>query len=42
MVYIMHNLCIATLTGMKDYDALEERFTQLEELEEERFLVGFH
>ena len=27
---------------MTDCEALEERLAQLEELEEERFLVGFH
>jgi len=30
------------MTGMADHRALEERTTQLEELEEEWFLVGFH
>lgn len=35
MEYIMPSLCIAMLTGMTDHRALEERFTQLEELEEE-------
>ena len=40
--YIILSLCIAALTGMMDRGALEERFTQMDELEEERFLVGFH
>jgi len=30
------------MTGMEDYGALEERLMQLEELEEEWFLAGFH
>eukprot|EP00253_Pinus_taeda_P021489 PITA_21489 len=42
MEYIMPSLCIVALTGMTDRGALEERLVQLEELEEERFLVGFH
>eukprot|EP00253_Pinus_taeda_P017500 PITA_17500 len=42
MEYIMPSLCIAALTGMKDRGALEERLTQLVELEEEIFLAGFH
>ena len=42
MEYTVPSLCIAALTGMMDREALEERFTQLEELEEERFLAGFH
>jgi len=35
MEYIM-------LTGMTNHGALEERLAQLDELEEERFLDGFH
>lgn len=42
MEYIVPNLCIIVLTGMIDSEALEERLTQLEELEEEWFLVSFH
>lgn len=42
MEYIMPSLRIAVLTGMTDCVTLEERLVQLEELEEERFLVGFH
>jgi len=30
------------MAGMVDHNTLEERFTKLEELEEERFLGGFH
>jgi len=42
MEYIVPSLCIAMLTGMTDHEALEERLVQLEGLEEERFLDGFH
>jgi len=42
MEYIMPSLHIETFTGMVDHRALEEQLTQLMELEEERFLVGFH
>jgi len=42
MEYIVPSLCIAVLIGTTDNGALEERLTQLEELEEESFLVGFH
>lgn len=41
MEYIVPSLQIAVITSMADHGALEERLTQLEELEEERFLVGF-
>lgn len=40
--YIIPSLCIATLIGMTDRKALEETLLQLEEFEDERFLVGFH
>ena len=42
MEYIVPSLHIAALIGMTNRGALEERLAQLEELEEERFLVGFH
>eukprot|EP00253_Pinus_taeda_P014956 PITA_14956 len=42
MEYIVPSLCIAALIGMTDHRALVERLTQLDELEEERFIVGFH
>eukprot|EP00253_Pinus_taeda_P002709 PITA_02709 len=42
MEYIVPSLCTAALTGMTDRRALEERLSQLDELEEERFLAGFH
>lgn len=38
----MPSLCIASLTDMADREALEEWLAQLMELEEDRFLVGFH
>ena len=38
----MPSLCIAVLTGMTNCGALEERLAQLDDLEEERFLAGFH
>jgi len=41
MEYIMPSLHIVALTGMTDHGALEERLTQLDEFEEERFLAGF-
>lgn len=42
MEYIVSSLWITTITGIADRRALEERLAQLEELEEERFLAGFH
>ena len=42
MEYIVPSLRIIALTGMTDHEALEERLTQLEELEQEWFLDGFH
>lgn len=42
MECIVPSLRIEVLTGMMDRWALEERLAQLDELEEERFLVGFH
>ena len=42
MEYIMPSLRIAPLTGMMDHGTLEERLAELDELEEEIFLVGFH
>jgi len=41
MEYIIPSLRITAMTGMSYHEALEERLAQLEELEEERFLVGF-
>jgi len=42
MEYIVPSLQIVALTGMTDRGALVETLAQLEELEEERFLAGFH
>jgi len=42
MEYIVPSLRITMITGMADRGALEEWLTQLEELEEELFLAGFH
>ena len=42
MEYIVPSLCIATFTGMADRGALEEMLAQITELEEDRFLAGFH
>lgn len=41
MEYIVPSLWISVMMGMADHGTLEERLTQLEELEEERFLAGF-
>jgi len=40
--YIVPSLCIVAFTGIMDCRSLEERFAQLTELEEDRFLVAFH
>jgi hypothetical protein len=42
MEYLVPSLRIATFTGMDDTDAIQERLTQLMELEEDRFIAGFH
>lgn len=42
MEYIIPSLRIASLIRMMDHEALEERLTQLEELEEEWLLASFH
>jgi len=42
MEYTMPSLRIATTTGMRDHGALEERRAQLNELDEELFLMGLH
>jgi len=42
MDYIVPSLHIASFTGMADHRALEEWLSQLMELKEDRFLVGFH
>jgi len=40
--YIVPIVWITMLTSMIGHRALVERLLQLDELEEERFLVGFH
>lgn len=42
MEYIVPSLRIAKLMGMTDRRAIEDRLVHLAELEEQRFLVGFH
>eukprot|EP00253_Pinus_taeda_P007586 PITA_07586 len=42
MEYIVPSLCITTLKDMADREALEEQIAPLMELEEDRFLTGFH
>lgn len=42
MEYIVPNLRIAKFVGMAYRGDLEERLTQLAELEEDQFLAGFH
>jgi len=42
MEYIVPSLRIALFTKMSESGALEERLSQLMELEEYRFIAGFH
>jgi hypothetical protein len=42
MEYSVPILRIATFTYMDDIDAVQERLSQLVELEEDRFITGFH
>eukprot|EP00253_Pinus_taeda_P012893 PITA_12893 len=42
MEYIVPSFRIAVMIGMTDYEASEERLVQMEELEEEQVLAGFH
>lgn len=42
MEYIVPGLQIAAITSMADYEDFEKWLVQLEELEEECFLAGFH
>lgn len=42
MEYIVPSLRIVVVMEMEDQDIMEERLTQILELEEDRFLVGFH
>ena len=42
MEYIVPSLWIVVLIEMTDADAFEQSLTQLVQMEEERFVVGFH
>ena len=42
MEYILLSLWIAALTKMTDEDVVEKRLSQLVQMEEECFIVGFH
>ena len=42
MKYIVPSLRITTTTWMDDEGALEENLTQLVQLEEDWFVIGFH
>ena len=42
MEYLVPSLRIATFTGMDDTGAIQNRLAQLVELEEDRFIAGFH
>ena len=42
MEYIVLSLRIVALTKMTDVDAIKQRLTQLVQMKEERFVVGFH
>ena len=42
MEYIVSSLRIVMITKMIDVDDVEERLLQLMQLEEERFVVGYH
>jgi len=42
MKYFIPSLRIVAMTSMSDHKAFEERLAQLEDLEEEEFLIGFY
>jgi hypothetical protein len=42
MDYLVPSLRIVSFTNMDDTDAIHERLEQLVELEEDRFIAGFH
>jgi hypothetical protein len=42
MEYLVPSLIIAAFTGMDDTDIVQDRLSQLVELEEDRFIAGFH
>jgi hypothetical protein len=41
MEYLVPSLTIASFTNMDDTSVVQERLTQLVELEEDKFIVGF-
>jgi hypothetical protein len=42
MEYLVPSLRIAAFTDIDDTDTIHERLSQLAELEEDRFISGFH
>jgi hypothetical protein len=42
MEYLVPSLIIFSFTDMDDTRSIQERFAQLAELEEDRFIAGFH
>jgi hypothetical protein len=42
MEYLVPSLRIVAFTDMDDTSVVRERFSQLVELEEDRFVAGFH
>jgi hypothetical protein len=42
MEYLVPSLRIATFIGMDDTDIVQDKLAQLLELEEDRFIIGFH
>jgi hypothetical protein len=42
MEFILPSLRIESITKISDISAIEERLAQLIQLEEDKFLVGFH
>jgi hypothetical protein len=42
MEYLVLSLRIAAFTGMDDTDVVQDRLMQLMEIEEDRFIAGFH
>jgi hypothetical protein len=40
--FLVPSLHVATITNMKERGAVQERLSQLMELEEDRILAGFH
>jgi hypothetical protein len=42
MEYLVPSLRIAAFTGMDDTGIVQDRLAQLMELEEDRFIAGFH